>query len=159
MKASRSESIDPAKTRLIWRGEAASQSQVDAAVKAARTAFYHWSDLALEERLAIVRRYADLLGEHKEALALTIARETGKPGETRTEVAAMQARLPSPSAPMTSVPARWKTPCRAPRRSCATSPMASWPCSAPTTSRATCPTATLCRRSSPAMRSCSSLPS
>ena len=73
------ESIDPAKNEVIWRGEAASQSQVDAAVKAARTAFYHWSDLALEERLAIVRRYADLLGEHKEALALTIARETGKP--------------------------------------------------------------------------------
>ena len=69
----------PGQKRVIWRGEAASQSQVDVARRAARTAFYHWSDLALEERLAIVRRYADLLGEHKEALALTIARETGKP--------------------------------------------------------------------------------
>ena len=67
---------------------------MDAAVKAARAAFYHWSDLALEDRLAIVRRYADLLGEHKEALALTIARETGKPlWETRTEVAAMQGKI------------------------------------------------------------------
>ena len=104
------ESIDPAKNEVIWRGEAASQSQVDAAVKAARTAFYHWSDLALEERLAIVRRYADLLGEHKEALALTIARETGKPcGRPALKWRPCRARLPSPSAPMTSVPARWKT--------------------------------------------------
>lgn len=67
---------------------------MEAAVKAARHAFYHWSDLALDDRLAIVRRYADLLGEHKEALALTIARETGKPlWETRTEVAAMQGKI------------------------------------------------------------------
>ena len=88
------ESKDPAKNEVIWRGEAASAAQVDAAVKAARAAFYHWSDLALEDRLAIVRRYADLLGEHKEALALTIARETGKPlWETRTEVAAMQGKI------------------------------------------------------------------
>ena len=87
------ESKDPAKNQVIWQGEAASAAQVEAAVKAARHAFYHWSDLALEGRLAIVRRYADLLGEHK-ALALTIARETGKPlWETRTEVAAMQGKI------------------------------------------------------------------
>ena len=88
------ESMDPAKNEVIWQGGAASASQVDAAVKAARAAFYHWSDMSLEVRLAIVRRYADLLGEHKEALALTIARETGKPlWETRTEVAAMQGKI------------------------------------------------------------------
>ncbi|MGL5843600.1 MAG: succinylglutamate-semialdehyde dehydrogenase [Aeromonas hydrophila] len=88
------ESKDPAKDQVIWQGEAASAAQVEAAVKAARHAFYHWSDLALDDRLAIVRRYADLLGEHKEALALTIARETGKPlWETRTEVAAMQGKI------------------------------------------------------------------
>ncbi|KXU81793.1 succinylglutamate-semialdehyde dehydrogenase [Aeromonas enteropelogenes] len=88
------ESRDPAKNEVIWQGEAASPAQVDAAVKAARTAFYHWSDLSLEARLDVVRRYADLLGEHKEALALTIARETGKPlWETRTEVAAMQGKI------------------------------------------------------------------
>ncbi|MBP8159507.1 MAG: aldehyde dehydrogenase family protein, partial [Aeromonas sp.] len=88
------ESMDPAKNEVVWQGGAASASQVDAAVKAARAAFYHWSDLALGDRLAIVRRYADLLGEHKEALALTIARETGKPlWETRTEVAAMQGKI------------------------------------------------------------------
>ena len=88
------ESTDPAKNEVIWQGAAASAAQVDAAVKAARAAFYHWADMSLEDRLAIVRRYADLLGEHKEALALTIARETGKPlWETRTEVAAMQGKI------------------------------------------------------------------
>lgn len=67
---------------------------MDAAVKAARAAFYHWADMSLEDRLTIVRRYADLLGEQKEVLALTIARETGKPlWETRTEVAAMQGKI------------------------------------------------------------------
>ncbi|MGK4475566.1 succinylglutamate-semialdehyde dehydrogenase [Aeromonas molluscorum] len=88
------ESKDPAKNLVVWCGQAASAAQVDAAVKAARTAFYHWADLPLAARSAIISRYAELLGEHKEALALTIARETGKPlWETRTEVAAMQGKI------------------------------------------------------------------
>lgn len=87
-------SVDPAKNRVIWRGQAASAAQVDAAVKAARAAFYHWGDRPLEERVAIATRFAELLGEHKEALAMTIASETGKPlWETRTEVAAMQGKV------------------------------------------------------------------
>lgn len=59
------ESTDPAKNEVIWQGAAASAAQVDAAVKAARAAFYHWADMSLEDRLTIVRRYADLLGEQK----------------------------------------------------------------------------------------------
>ncbi|MFR9720956.1 succinylglutamate-semialdehyde dehydrogenase [Aeromonas diversa] len=87
-------SVDPAKNLVVWRGQAASPAQVDAAVKAARAAFYHWGDRPLDERLEIVTRFAELLGEHKESLALTIARETGKPlWETRTEVAAMQGKI------------------------------------------------------------------
>ncbi|SIQ44758.1 succinylglutamic semialdehyde dehydrogenase [Aeromonas sp. RU39B] len=87
-------SVDPAKGQVIWRGRAASATQVDAAVQAARRAFYLWADLPLAERIAVVTRFAELLGVHKESLALTIARETGKPlWETRTEVAAMQGKI------------------------------------------------------------------
>lgn len=84
------QSIDPAKNQVIWQGLCASESQVDAAFRAARAAFASWADLAFEDRAAIVQAFGQQLSENKEALALTIAKETGKPlWETRTEVAAM----------------------------------------------------------------------
>ncbi len=141
------ESKDPAKNQVIWQGEAASAAQVEAAVKAARYAFYHWSDLALEDRLAIVRRYADLLGEHKEALALTIARETGKPlWETRTEVAAMQGKIAISIRAHDERTGTVENPMPGAKAFVRHKPTAWWPCSALTTSRATCPTAISYRR-------------
>jgi succinylglutamic semialdehyde dehydrogenase len=87
-------SIDPAKKQVIWRAQSASASQVDAAVKAARSAFVAWSELSFAERLAYAKRFAELLTEHKDALALTIAQETGKPlWETATEVGAMIGKI------------------------------------------------------------------
>lgn len=84
------ESVDPAKKAVIWSANAASAEQVDEAVKAARSAFVDWSDTSFEARLSIVKRFAELLGENKQALAAVIAQETGKPQwETATEVAAM----------------------------------------------------------------------
>ncbi|AWL13170.1 Succinylglutamate-semialdehyde dehydrogenase [Saliniradius amylolyticus] len=83
-------SVDPAKNEVIWQARSATPEQVDAAVKAARNAFLEWSDKSFEDRLAVCKRFADLLSENKDALALTMARETGKPlWETATEVAAM----------------------------------------------------------------------
>lgn len=88
------ESVDPAKKQIIWQAKSASAQQVDAAVTAARNAFIGWSDLSFEQRLAIVKRYAELLGENKEQLAQTISQETGKPlWETATEVAAMVGKI------------------------------------------------------------------
>ncbi|GAA6184820.1 MULTISPECIES: succinylglutamate-semialdehyde dehydrogenase [Alteromonadaceae] len=88
------ESIDPAKNTIIWQAKSASPQQIDAAVKAARNAFLSWSDLPLEGRLEIVKRYAELLTENKQDLALTIAQETGKPlWETATEVGAMVGKI------------------------------------------------------------------
>ncbi|GAA3539410.1 succinylglutamate-semialdehyde dehydrogenase [Zobellella aerophila] len=87
-------STDPAKNEEIWAGCAASAEQVDAAIQAARNAFVAWAELGIEGRLAIVKRYGEELGKHKEELALVIARETGKPiWETRTEVAAMVGKV------------------------------------------------------------------
>lgn len=87
-------STDPAKNQQIWQGQAASEVQVDAAFQAARAAFEAWADLSFTHRSDVVKNFAQKLNEHKEALALTIAEETGKPlWETRTEVAAMIGKI------------------------------------------------------------------
>jgi succinylglutamic semialdehyde dehydrogenase len=87
-------SLNPAKGEVIWTANAASPAQVDAAIKAAREAFYTWSDVSFEERLAIAKRFAELLKENTEQLATAIGLETGKPlWETRTEVAAMIGKI------------------------------------------------------------------
>lgn len=88
------ESVDPAKKQVIWEAKAASTEQVDSAVKAARAAFIPWSDTGFEQRLVIIKKFAELLGENKQQLASVIAQETGKPlWETATEVGAMIGKI------------------------------------------------------------------
>ncbi|AUX39582.1 succinylglutamate-semialdehyde dehydrogenase [Sorangium cellulosum] len=83
-------SRNPVTQEVVFEGRAASSEQVDGAVKAARAAFRAWRDLGLEERIAVVRRFAGLLTEHKARLADVIGRETGKPRwEALTEVQTM----------------------------------------------------------------------
>src|SRR5690554_4238040 len=83
-------SIDPARNEVVWEGKAASEEQVDSAVLAARSAFVGWAELTFEERLAVCKRFAELLEENKQKFAHIIAEETGKPvWETLTEVGAM----------------------------------------------------------------------
>ena len=87
-------SLDPAKNRQIWQGQAATAEQVASAVSAARAAQYHWAGLSFDERVAVVKRFAEQLTEHKEAMAQSIAEETGKAlWEARTEVAAMIGKI------------------------------------------------------------------
>lgn len=84
------QAVDPARNEPVWEGRCASPEQVDEAIAAAREAFPAWARTPFEERLAIAQRFAELLDENKEDLALAIAQDTGKPlWETRTEVAAM----------------------------------------------------------------------
>ncbi|MGR2739371.1 succinylglutamate-semialdehyde dehydrogenase [Billgrantia sp. Q4P2] len=81
---------DPVSGETLWQGAAASDSQVAAAVEAARGAFPGWARLAFAERLSVVERFRELLETHREDLARGIAAETGKPlWEARTEVGAM----------------------------------------------------------------------
>jgi succinylglutamic semialdehyde dehydrogenase len=83
-------SLDPARNKVIWQGLAATAEQVDTAVISAREAFETWGNLGFDQRVTIVKRFSELLEQNKEALATTIAQETGKPlWETRTEVGAM----------------------------------------------------------------------
>ncbi len=87
-------SVNPANNEVIWSANSATAEQVDAAVKAARQAFYTWGDLDFAERLTIVQRFAEALKENSEELAIAIAKETGKPlWETRTEVGAMVSKI------------------------------------------------------------------
>ena len=83
-------SRNPVTQAIVWQGRAATTQQVAAAVAAARHAFGTWRDMPFAEREAIVRRFAELLGEHKAALADAIGLETGKPRwEALTEVQTM----------------------------------------------------------------------
>ena len=87
-------SRNPGTGATVWEGRSASAEDVERAVKSARRAFATWSAASFEERCAIVRRFAALLTERKEAIAHAIGRETGKPlWEARTEVAAMAAKV------------------------------------------------------------------
>ncbi|MCX4164341.1 MULTISPECIES: succinylglutamate-semialdehyde dehydrogenase [Paraburkholderia] len=87
-------SRNPGTGATVWEGASASADDVDRAVRSARRAFAAWSAQSLDERCAIVRRFAALLTERKEAIAVAIGRETGKPlWEARTEVASMAAKV------------------------------------------------------------------
>lgn len=85
---------NPANNELLWQGESATAEQVGAAVDSAREAFYDWADRSFEERLAIIEKFAEVLGEHKEEIATAISQETGRLlWETRTEIGAMQSKV------------------------------------------------------------------
>ena len=87
-------SSNPASGETIWEGTSASNKQVDDAVAAARKVQPDWSGHLLEERVSVIRRFAELVGEQSESLAESIALETGKPlWEARTEAAAMKGKI------------------------------------------------------------------
>lgn len=84
------EKHDPMDQQLLWQASAADYRDVTAACHAAREAFPAWARIELEQRVAVVQRFAALLEQHKETLARTISLETSKPfWETLTEVQAM----------------------------------------------------------------------
>lgn len=87
-------SADPVKNQQIWQGSSATAAQVDAAILAARVAQYDWVLSGFSAREAIIKKFAQLLTEHKETLAGYIAQETGKAlWESRGEVAAMIGKI------------------------------------------------------------------
>lgn len=82
--------IDPSTGRQTWTSNESTADDVARAVQAAHAAFEGWALTPLDERIAICRRFRDLLKEHNEDLAAIIAEEVGKPlWEARTEVTTM----------------------------------------------------------------------
>jgi len=84
------QSIDPATGTVIWEGEETAPALIAAMVERARAALPAWSTRPLDERIGVLRAYADILKQRTEDIARDISRETGKPlWETRTEIASM----------------------------------------------------------------------
>lgn len=71
-------SLNPTTGTVVWQGNAATAADVDTAVARARDAFTGWSLTSLEDRVAIIRRYAELVTMHKQELAALISEEAGK---------------------------------------------------------------------------------
>ncbi len=87
--------LDPATGAPFWAGRAADRADVDRAFAAARQAQPAWARRPHTEREAILRRFADLLGAHRDELRDLISRETGKPRwEAATEVQSMIGKIP-----------------------------------------------------------------
>jgi len=87
-------STDPCTGEQTWRGPIADEAAVDAAVARARAVQRGWEAAPLEDRIFILRAYADRVKARAEDIARTISRETGKPvWETRTEAASVAAKV------------------------------------------------------------------
>lgn len=64
---------------VVWRGAWGSVEQARDALRVAGERFLEWSRRSLEERIAIVTRFAEEIGARREAMNQCIVRETGKP--------------------------------------------------------------------------------
>jgi succinylglutamic semialdehyde dehydrogenase len=83
-------SIAPADGKETWKGREAAPADVELAVSAARGAFPGWRRTSIEDRIALVRRFARLVEARKADMAAVISRSTGKPlWDAATEAAAM----------------------------------------------------------------------
>ena len=66
------ESLCPVSQAVVWSGRAASEQQVAAAVAAARNAFPAWARRPVEERIAVLERFAATLKGRSQELARAI---------------------------------------------------------------------------------------
>ncbi|MEJ2816691.1 succinylglutamate-semialdehyde dehydrogenase [Caulobacter sp. CCG-8] len=87
-------SVDPTTGEVIWRQATAGPADVASAVAAARKAFPAWADLPREERIAVLRRYKDVLVARTAIFAEALSRETGKAlWETKAELGSMAGKV------------------------------------------------------------------
>ena len=83
-------SLSPADGSVVWRGTEAASVDVDEAINAGRASFASWRGAPIEDRIAMVLRFAKLVEANKSEMARLISRETGKPlWDAATEAAAM----------------------------------------------------------------------
>nr|WP_295105762.1 succinylglutamate-semialdehyde dehydrogenase [uncultured Caulobacter sp.] len=87
-------STDPATGEGVWREATATEADVAEAVAAAHAAFPVWADQPREARIAVLRRYKEILVERSAAYAEALSRETGKAlWETKAELASMAGKV------------------------------------------------------------------
>lgn len=86
--------INPATQQIIADVSEDSHAAVSQKYLRARAAQPAWARTSLDDRLATIRRFRDLLTARKETLALILTREMGKPiKQAQNEIAAMPSRL------------------------------------------------------------------
>ncbi|MGN8109140.1 NAD-dependent succinate-semialdehyde dehydrogenase [Paraburkholderia sp. 22098] len=79
--------LDPATGEVIAQVAKAGAAEATQAIAAAERAFPAWRSLTAKERSARVKRWGELMLEHRDALAALLTREQGKPlAEARGEV-------------------------------------------------------------------------
>jgi succinate-semialdehyde dehydrogenase / glutarate-semialdehyde dehydrogenase len=79
---------NPATGEMILAVAKAGVAETKQAIQAAQKAFASWRALTAKERSARVKRWGELMLEHRNALAELLTREQGKPlAESRGEVA------------------------------------------------------------------------
>ncbi len=87
-------SLNPLNNQPVWQKSSASREQVLEAVIVAKNAQPAWALRSLDERIAVVERFAVLLKKNAESLAQIISLETGKPDwEAATEITAMSNKV------------------------------------------------------------------
>ncbi len=73
---------------------AASLDQADLAIQSARASSASWAAVSLDEKIIILRRYAELLEANQDKIAQSISADTGKPiWEAKTEAGAMKGKI------------------------------------------------------------------
>lgn len=86
---------DPANRQVIGHVPLLDHEQIVATVDAAQRAFPAWRQQSLDSRAALLRRWAELMLEHQEALARILSEEQGKPlAEARGEIAYAASFIP-----------------------------------------------------------------
>lgn len=87
-------SVNPADGSIIWQGNQATQSEVAAAVDAAKRALIPWSLQSFITRAECLRNFAKQIETHQQTLVELIAKESGKPRwEANSEVKAVIAKI------------------------------------------------------------------
>ena len=87
-------SIDPASEEVVFAAHAATATQVEQAVAAARAAFPAWAKTSRGERVAILEAYSRALQARGPSIAEAISRDMGKAlWESTAEVGAMVGKI------------------------------------------------------------------
>ena len=87
-------SINPADASIVWQTRSANAREAGEAVAAAHRALAGWSLQPVEERIQVLNRFAERVGEKKAELTQLISLEMGKPfWEAATEVSAVIGKI------------------------------------------------------------------
>lgn len=87
-------STQPIMGSVLWKGNCATDQEIEAAIQAAHAAQSAWGDMDLFARVHYLKNFKSVLTERAEEMATAIAQEVGKPlWEARNEVHTMLGKV------------------------------------------------------------------